>query len=119
VEEHHHHHQGHHHHDGHSHRHPQGHGVTLVGLVHGLAGSSAVVALLPVTLLGRLDLGLAYLVVFGIGVTAGMICYATVAAYAIRRAASASVAAGHRVLQLVGGLGIVVGGWWIARALRA
>lgn len=116
---HHDHHGEHHHHDGHSHRHPHGHGVTLVGLVHGLAGSSAVVALLPVTLVGRLDLGLGYLLVFGAGVTAGMICYATVAAYAIRRAAAASEAAGHRVMQAVGVAGIAVGGWWVARALGA
>jgi ABC-type nickel/cobalt efflux system permease component RcnA len=101
------------HHDGHDHRHHHGHGVTLVGLLHGLAGSSAVVALLPVTLIGRLDVGFAYLLVFGAGVTAGMVCYALIAAFAIRRTAERSVVLGRRLTQAVGGAGIVVGMWWV------
>jgi ABC-type nickel/cobalt efflux system permease component RcnA len=105
------------HHDGHDHRHHHGHGVTLVGLLHGLAGSSAVVALLPVTLIGRLDVGFAYLLVFGVGVTAGMVCYALVAALAIRRAAARSVALGRRLTQAVGVAGVVVGAWWVSRAV--
>src|SRR4029079_13218267 len=48
------------------------HGITSVGLVHGLAGTSAVVALVPVTLLHNTGLGLAYLALFGVGVTGGM-----------------------------------------------
>jgi len=101
------------HHDGHDHRHHHGHGVTLVGLLHGLAGSSAVVALLPVTLIGRLDVGFAYLLVFGVGVTAGMVCYALVAAFAIRRAAARSVSLGRRLTQVIGGAGVAVGMWWV------
>jgi len=88
-----------------------------VGLLHGLAGSSAVVALLPVTLIPRLDIGFAYLLVFGTGVTAGMVCYALVAALAIRRAAARSVALGRRLTQAVGVAGVVVGGWWVSRAV--
>jgi ABC-type nickel/cobalt efflux system permease component RcnA len=105
------------HHDGHEHRHHHRHGVTLVGLLHGLAGSSAAVALVPVTLLGRLDLGLIYLLVFGSGVTLGMVGYAMVAAYAIRRAAGRSVAAGQRLTQGVGVLGVLVGAWWVWTAV--
>jgi len=105
------------HQDGHQHRHRHGHGVTLVGLLHGLAGSGAAVALLPVTLIGRLDLGLLYLLVFGAGVTLGMVGYAIVAAFAIRQAAGRSVAAGQRLTQGVGALGVLVGVWWIRRAI--
>ena len=105
------------HHDGHEHRHHHGHGVTLVGLLHGLAGSSSAVALLPVTLIGRIDLGLIYLLVFGAGVTLGMVGYAMVAAFAIKRAAGRSVAAGQRLTQGVGVLGVLVGTWWVGRAV--
>lgn len=98
------------------HHHAAGHGITLVGLMHGLAGSSAVVAILPVTFLGSVGLGLAYLAAFGAGVTAGMILYAAVAALAMQRAASHSMMWGRRLTGMVGVVGVLVGGWWILRA---
>ena len=105
-------------HAGHEahHRHPHGHGVTLVGLLHGLAGSSAVVALVPVTLIERRDVGLAYLVAFGVGVTGGMMVYAMIAALAIRQTAGRSLLWGKRAAGLVGLAGVVVGVWWVVRA---
>lgn len=93
------------------------HGIALVGLMHGLAGTSAVVALIPVTLIARLDVGFAYLVAFGVGVTAGMVVYATVAAFAMRQAVARSVIWGRRMAVAVGVAGIAVGGWWVARAI--
>jgi len=116
---------GHQHHHAHPHSHEpshsethhhDGHAITLVGLMHGLAGSSAVVALVPVTLIRRIDVGLAYLAAFGVGVTAGMMLYAVVAAFAVRRAAARSLLWGQRVTALVGGAGVVVGLLWIWRA---
>ncbi len=115
---HHHQHAGHHDHSDPSAHPAQGRrGITLVGLMHGLAGTSAVVALVPVTLIERLDVGLAYLAAFGVGVTAGMVLYATVAAYAMRQAAARSVVWGRRMTAAVGAAGIVVGCWWVIRAL--
>jgi ABC-type nickel/cobalt efflux system permease component RcnA len=98
------------------HHHHDGHGITVVGLMHGLAGSSGVVALVPVTLIQRTDVGLAYLAAFGVGVTAGMMVYATVAAYAMRQAAARSLLWGQRITALVGGAGLVVGVLWVWRA---
>lgn len=110
-----------HHHDDESHHahghHHRGHGITAVGLMHGLAGTGAVVALLPVTLIHRVDLGLLYLAAFGVGVTAGMTIYAVVAAYAMRQAAARSVPLGRRIMQGVGVSGMVVGVWWVWRAV--
>lgn len=113
-----------HHHDdearhahGHQHHVAHGHGITLVGLMHGLAGTGAVVALLPVALMSRLDLGLVYLLAFGVGTTVGMTAYATIAAYAVRRAASRSVSLGRGIMQGVGIVGMGVGAWWVGRAL--
>jgi ABC-type nickel/cobalt efflux system permease component RcnA len=99
---------------GHTHDHG---GITLVGLLHGLAGTSAVVALVPVTLLGRLSLGVGYLLCFGLGVTVGMTVFAVVAAAAMREAAERSLVWGRRAAQLVGASGVAVGAWWIVRAL--
>lgn len=105
---------GHHHHPG-GHR----HGMTLVGMLHGLAGTTGAVALLPITLLDRPAVALGYLVIFGLGVTVAMTIYAAITAAAMRRASGASIALGRRITRVVGLAGVVVGGWWIWRALLA
>jgi cytochrome c biogenesis protein CcdA len=103
-----------------SHPHPHDHthqraaqGITAVGFLHGLAGTSAVVALVPVTLLRPAGLGLAYLVAFGVGVTAGMALFALIAAAAMRQAAERSVRWGKRVTGAAGVASIAVGAWWL------
>ncbi len=103
---------------GRPHAHPPGrrHGITLVGMLHGLAGTSAVVALVPVTLVDRVTVGIGYLVAFGAGVTAAMTLFAAITAVAIRRASTRSVRWGRVVSQAVGWAGIAVGVWWVLRA---
>lgn len=83
-----------HHHEAEAPR-SHSHGVTLVGLMHGLAGTSAVVALVPVTLVDQVSVGVWYLLAFGAGVTAAMTLFA----------------------GAVGAAGILVGAGWILRAL--
>jgi ABC-type nickel/cobalt efflux system permease component RcnA len=100
------------------HAHHHGHGITLVGMLHGLSGTSAVVALVPVTLMSSALLGLGYLVAFGVGVTAGMTVYAVVAAGAMRTAAEHSLLWGRRIAVGVGIAGIGVGLWWVGTALK-
>lgn len=95
------------------------HGITSIGLLHGLAGSSAVVALIPVTLLEDNWLGLAYLVLFGAGVTAGMMVFALVAAMAIRKTAGDSGLWTRRVASYAGIASAGVGLWWIGRVVFA
>lgn len=113
---------------GEPHRHPHARGdhpagrhdhgaVTMVGLLHGLAGTTAVVALVPVTLTNRWAVGLGYLVAFGVGVTVAMTLFAMVAAYAVRGAGRRSVEAGRWLTRIVGCCGIVVGAWWVVRAV--
>jgi len=92
-------------------------GITAVGLLHGLAGSSAVVALIPVTLLPARSLGVAYLALFGVGVTAGMIVFALAAAMTLRRAAGASLRWGRRAASLAGLGSMALGCWWLGRVL--
>jgi hypothetical protein len=91
-------------------------GVTLVGLLHGLAGTSGVVALLPVTMMDRVGLGLGYLTLFGVGVTVAMTLFALVAAAAMRRATGHSLERGRRAVAVVGVAGMATGVWWLVRA---
>jgi nickel/cobalt transporter (NicO) family protein len=91
-------------------------GMTLVGLLHGLSGTTGVVALVPVTLIQRVGLGLGYLTCFGVGVTLAMMVFALVAAGAMRRATARSLVWGRRVVRLVGIAGVGVGGWWLLAA---
>lgn len=91
-------------------------GITLVGLVYGLAGTTGVIALVPVTLMDSVSLGLGYLTVFGLGVTVAMMLFALLAATAMRRATAASLAWGRRVVRLVGVGGVSAGVWWMGQA---
>lgn len=101
----------------HDHAHGKGAGITLVGLMHGLAGTTGVVALVPVTLIAKTGVALAYLLAFGLGTIAGMMLFATVAAFAMRQAAERSLQVGRVITTVVGTAGIGVGVYWISNAL--
>jgi nickel/cobalt exporter len=97
------------------HHHPKG--IGAVGLIHGLAGTSAAVALVPVTMATGVVPGLVYLGTFGVGVTLGMSLFALVAAVAMRRAADRSIAIGRRIGMGAGWLSVLVGVFWLIGAL--
>ncbi|HEU4828629.1 MAG TPA: hypothetical protein VFT04_05500 [Gemmatimonadales bacterium] len=92
-------------------------GITAVGFLHGLAGTSAVVALVPVTLMADMRAGLGYLAAFGLGVTLAMTLFAMVAALLMQRAHARSLALGRWAAAIVGVAGIFTGAFWMARAL--
>ncbi|MGH7559657.1 MAG: hypothetical protein ACRENB_01425 [Gemmatimonadales bacterium] len=96
------------------HHHPKG--IGTVGLIHGLAGTSAAVALLPVTLGPSLGFGLAYLGTFGVGVIAGMSAFAFLTALAMRTARQRSVAIGRRIAGSAGWASVAVGAVWLVGA---
>ena len=100
----------------HHHHHHHGRNITLVGLAHGLAGTSAVVALVPVTMVGRAVVGIGYLVAFGVGVTVAMTLFALGTALALRQADLRKLGLGRKVSSGVGVAGVLVGAWWIVRA---
>jgi hypothetical protein len=97
--------------------HRHGRALILVGLLHGLAGSSAAVALVPVTVIDRTSIGLAYLAAFGLGVIVAMVGFALAATAAFTHAASRSVELSRHAGVLVGILGILIGLWWLVRAV--
>ena len=88
-----------------------------MGLVHGLAGSSAAVALVPVTLMDRPLAGVLYLVSFGLGTIVAMGGFAIAAAGAMRGAGARSVAWAKRMGAVSGVGAMTVGVWWTVRAL--
>ena len=91
--------------------------MTVVGLMHGLAGTSAGVALVPVTMMDRWVVGLGYLLAFGLGTIIAMTAYALVAAAAFRRASATSLRWGRAIGRFAGLGSIAVGLWWIWRAV--
>ena len=92
-------------------------GITLVGLMHGIAGTGGALALVPITLADRPAAGVGYLLAFGLGTTVSMTLFATAMAVAMDRAAERSLAWGRRIATAAGVAGIVVGAWWVHRAL--
>jgi ABC-type nickel/cobalt efflux system permease component RcnA len=88
---------------------------TLVGAVHGLAGSVPLVALIPVSLLTDLGSALLYLFAFGVGSVLAMALYAALAATAADMAARSESAA-RLVARLTALASGAVGIWWILRA---
>jgi ABC-type nickel/cobalt efflux system permease component RcnA len=100
-----------------AHAHGASRSIGLVGLLHGLAGTTAVVALVPITMLDRTMVGIGYLLAFGFGVTVAMTVFAAASAMAMRQAAARSLRLGRRVSSWVGGAGILTGAVWIWRAL--
>ena len=91
------------------HSHTPGRTSVLMGLLHGGAGSAAVLALLP---LARFHSGLAaavYLICFSLGVTVGALAFARVFALLARRSAAAGERLGAAFQTAVGLFALVSG----------
>ena len=93
--------------------------LTLMGAVHGLAGTAPVVALVPVTLLPSVSAALGYLLAFGIGTTVGMGAYAGLASLAVGRVASSSLRLARSLAYGTALLSMAVGLWWLLRVSTA
>jgi hypothetical protein len=63
----------------HSHVHSHGRATVWVGVAHGLAGTAALLALLPAALMSSAWLATGYLLLFGVGTTLAMALYALAA----------------------------------------
>jgi ABC-type nickel/cobalt efflux system permease component RcnA len=96
-----------------SHRHTHGwraggRGALLVGLVHGLAGSGALTALV-LSSVSSTQLGLLYILLFGIGSTAAMIAMSALISLPARYAAGRFERAGDKVHAIAGALTLLIG----------
>ena len=99
----------------HAHDHPVGlpWRALMVGMVHGMAGSAALV-LLVLAAIDSVWLGLLYLLLFGIGSMIGMAALTCVIAWPLRLAARRLTWAYNGMTVAVGMVTIIVGGLMIA-----
>jgi sulfite exporter TauE/SafE len=116
-----------HDHDGtthwhlHSHRatesHDHSHRAALgIGMLHGLAGTGALVIALPFTAAESVPLALAYLVTFGVGTTLAMAAFGGIAGWAVRRAGRRSTTVLRAAASFAALASVVVGVWWTLAA---
>ncbi|HET7585576.1 MAG TPA: sulfite exporter TauE/SafE family protein [Gemmatimonadaceae bacterium] len=90
------------------------HALFGIGMLHGLAGTGAVVVLVPVATLHAPATALLFLVVFGLGTIASMAVLSALAGTVVHAAAQRSPSA-HRVLAMGAAVAsIAVGFWWVA-----
>ena len=68
-------------------------------------------------MVGHAVVGIGYLVAFGVGVTVAMTLFALGTAVAMRQADLRKLGLGRKVSGGVGVAGVVVGAWWIMRAM--
>jgi ABC-type nickel/cobalt efflux system permease component RcnA len=99
--------------DHHQHAHAQGFPLRalLVGMVHGLAGSAALL-LVTLTTLSSAWLGVAYIAVFGIGSIAGMAVLAAVIAMPLQGTAR-TLSGWYNGLEAAIGAGTLLVGAWV------
>lgn len=92
------------------------HAAFLMGTLHGIAGTSHFLGVLPALALPTLAAALTYVLTFGVATVAAMTAFAAVVgAVAGRSAVHGTVA--HRALTLAGAVvAIVVGGFWVLSA---
>jgi ABC-type nickel/cobalt efflux system permease component RcnA len=95
--------------------HDHRHGATVVGLLHGLAGTAPAVALVPLTSFETPAAGVLYLVLFAVGTACGMALYALLAGWIVGRAAFRSERTARRLAVVTGCVTMAVGLLWLGR----
>jgi ABC-type nickel/cobalt efflux system permease component RcnA len=98
----------------HRHRHPKRWPLraVAVGMMHGLAGSAALVVL-ALQALPSAGLGLGYIALFGLGSIAGMALLSAVVALPLRLSSRRLTGAHRAMTGLVGVASCAIGGWMI------
>jgi ABC-type nickel/cobalt efflux system permease component RcnA len=96
---------------GHTHLLRLGRRPFLVGVLHGMAGSAALVLLVLSTIAHPLG-GLLYIVVFGVGSTVGMLCLSGLIALPLALTAGRGTAL-NRILQVAAGASSLGLGLWL------
>ena len=94
--------------------HDHGHAASGVGVIHGLAGTGAAVALIPVAGFESPVAAVGYLVVFALGTVGGMALYGMLAGLLVARAVLRSVRWARVLAGAVGVCTVVIGCVWLA-----
>ncbi len=116
-----------HEHDGvrhahlHSHagggHHAHTHAPTLVGVLHGLAGTAGIFVVVPVAALASAWAAALYIAVFSAAVVLMMVLYGASAGFILGRVQQRSIGVYRWTLALVGALSLGAGALWIGRLL--
>jgi hypothetical protein len=83
-----------------------------MGMLHGLAGTGALVIALPLAVARSVPLALGYLVAFGVGTIAAMSAFSALAGWAAGRAARRSVLLIRATASGAALASVCVGAWW-------
>jgi sulfite exporter TauE/SafE len=102
----------------HSHRtgegHEHDHGALLgIGMLHGLAGTGALVVALPVAVASSAASALTFLVAFGIGTIVAMALFSAAAGWVLGATTRASARLHRGAIVLAGSASVAVGVWWV------
>jgi sulfite exporter TauE/SafE len=84
-----------------------------MGMLHGLAGTGALVIALPLAVTRSVPLALGYLVAFGVGTIVAMAAFSAVAGWAASRAARHSLMLIRATASGAALASVCVGAWWI------
>jgi hypothetical protein len=103
----------------HRHAHGHAHAALAVGTLHGLAGSSHLLGIVPALALPSDASAGAYLLCFGIGSVAAMGGFASVVGWIADRPGAGGAGAQRTLLGLCSTVAILVGGFWLLLSLPA
>jgi hypothetical protein len=84
-----------------------------IGTLHGLAGSSHLLGILPALALPSAAASMAYVAAFGLGSIAAMVAFSSALGLVALRLTARGAGAYQAVLATFSALSIVVGGWWL------
>ncbi|MCU0646829.1 MAG: sulfite exporter TauE/SafE family protein [Gemmatimonadaceae bacterium] len=99
----------------HPHAHDDGGKLLGIGMLHGLAGSGALVVALPSAAAASTAGSIGYLAAFGAGTIVAMSVLAAALGAAVQAAAVTSARIERRAVLSAGAISIVVGVWWMLR----
>jgi cytochrome c biogenesis protein CcdA len=96
-----------------AHRHE--HGAMLgIGMLHGLAGTGALVVALPVAASATASRAVLFLAAFGLGTIGAMALFGAAAGWLMRGASRVSSLVHRGAIAVAGLVSIAVGAWWLA-----
>jgi hypothetical protein len=84
-----------------------------IGTLHGLAGSSHLLGILPALALPSTAASLAYVAAFGLGSIAAMVAFSSALGLVALRLTTGGAGAYQALLATFSAVSILVGGWWL------
>jgi len=94
-------------------RHRHGHAALGIGALHGLAGSSHFLGVLPTLAFPDLASATGYIIGFGAGTVVAMTAFSSLLGWVTRRWASGPSRTYQSLLYASGSAAMAVGGWWL------